>query len=388
MREMSTPEGGFASSLDADAQGEEGRYYLWTPAEIDSVLGTERSERFCQMYNVSDTGNFENNQSILNLPESAAIWAERLSISLQQLHTELARDSAKLLETRSQRVPPGRDDKVLTDWNGLMISALVRGFAVLGNERYLTAAQKCADRLLSPFEKDRALVHSFLGARTLKVQLLMDYGALGNGLLDLFLADGDVRWFRGSEALARQLDSQFGNPSDLYVMSTDTISGAAATDPFDSAMPSGVSLAGNLLARLYDLTGNEWYEQRARRQVEPVAGLMRRSAQAFSQSMVTVDMLAYPPAELVLVGDKARDLWRVAQDEYVPGIQVVWLPHVIDLQADSSLELLLEGKDVINGKPTAFLCRNFVCELPTTEADGLRKTLQRLAAQVPEDTTR
>ncbi len=380
LREMAVNEGGFASSLDADSDGEEGKFYVWTSAEIDAVLGVERGRRFARIYDVSDTGNFEHGRSILNLTEPLEVWADRLSLPLDRLQRELAEDRNRLLAAREQRVRPGRDDKVLSDWNGLMISALVRGFAVLDDARYLNAAEQTANRLLLPFEHDGNLVHSFLGERTLSRQLLMDYAALGNGLLDLFLADGNPRWFNGSVALARQLDSLFHSENGLYTMSADSIAGASQTDPFDSAMPSGNSLAGNLMARLYDLTGDEWYEQRARRQVEPIAGVIKRAAQAFSQALVTVDLLVNPPSQLVLIGDRDRKLWRAVQDEYVAGILTAWQPKDAEIPDSSPLAILFEGKTTINDKPTAYLCRNFACELPTSDAAELRKKLQQLSA--------
>ena len=370
LREMSTPEGGFASSLDADSEGEEGRFYVWTPTEIASVLGEERGHRFCRIYDVTDAGNFEGGRSALNLVEP--------------LETELAEDRSKLLTAREQRVRPARDDKVLTDWNGLMISALVRGFAVLNEPRYLDAAQRTADRLLSPFEVDGRLVHSFLGNRTLETQLLMDYAALGNGLLDVFLADGNQRWFNGAISLARTMDERFSMNDGLYKMSADDIAGANPIDPFDSAMPSGISLAGNLLSRLHHLTGDEWYEQRAQQQVLPVAGLMQHSAQAFSQGMITVDHLLHPPAQLVLVGDKDRTLWREAQQVYAPGLQITWQPNEPDVPESSPLASLFEGKTILGNKATAYLCRNFVCELPTSDPKNLRESLSKIESVATE----
>ncbi len=385
LREMAVKEGGFASSLDADSDGEEGKFYVWSPAEIAAVLGPERGSRFARIYDVSDTGNSEQGRSILNLPEPLEVWAERLKLPFDQLHQELTEDRERLRTAREKRVRPARDDKVLSDWNGLMISALVRGFAALEDARYLDAAQQTANRLLSPFERDGKLVHSFLGERTLSLQLLMDYAALGNGLLDLFLAKGNPRWFNASVALAKQLDLLFDSQNGLYTMSADVIAGASQTDPFDSAMPSGNSLAGNLMARLYDLTGDEWYEQRARRQVEPIAGVVKRAPQAFSQALVTVDLLEHPSAQLVLVGDKERELWRTAQSAYVPGILIAWQPQGLEISEASPLAVLLEGKSPIGGKATAYLCRNFACEMPTTDATALREKLQQLTVAHSEN---
>ncbi len=374
LRDMSVPEGGFASSLDADSEGEEGKFYVWSPQEIIAVLGENRGRRFCRIYDVTESGNFEHGRSALNLREPEESWAEHSA--------DLAEDRSALLKARSQRPHPARDDKVLTDWNGLMISALVRGFAVLHDEKYLEAAQRTAQRLLSPFEREALLVHSFLGEREQRSQLLMDYAALGNGLLDLFLADGNSRWLEGAVNLARRMDVLFGKQDGLYSMSADPIAGACPVDPFDSAVPSGISLAGNLLARLYHLTGVAGFEESVRRQVIPIAGMMRGAAQAFSQAMVTVDLLLNPPLQLVLFGDRDRAFWTVANSIFVPGIHVIWQAASDAADSTPYLGEILGGKSMINGKPTAYLCHGFVCEQPATDPELLRMQLHDLTTGV------
>jgi hypothetical protein len=379
LREMEMPNGGFASSLDADSDGKEGKFYLWTPDEIDRVLGKERGTRFAKIYDVSSKGNFEDGNSILNLPLTLDEWATRLNIEPALLRTELAQDRNKLHEVREIRIHPGKDDKVLTDWNGLFLTALVRGFAVTGEERYVSSAVKLATRLLAPYEENGRLVHSFLGERTQDAQLLLDYAAFGNGLLDLFFATGENRWFEGAVGIADTLHALFQNPAGLYFLSAEDIAGVRSADPYDSALPSGNSLAGNLMAKLFYVTGNDRFRQRAESQVTPIAGYIKNHASAFSQAELTADLLVFPPSQLVLAGDDSREFWKLANQSYFPSMQTVWVSDKLAKQISDSPQLssLLSGKMKIDGKPAAYLCRNFACDFPATSTDELRGMLKQ-----------
>jgi uncharacterized protein YyaL (SSP411 family) len=270
---------------------------------------------------------------------------------------------------------------VLADWNGLMLSALTRGFAVTGDERYLAAAQATANRLLTPCGTRGTLVHSQLGEHAQETPLLLDYAALGCGLLDLFMADGDARWFAGAVALAKKLDALFGNPDGPAFMSASDVAGTRAVDPYDGALPAGTSLAGNLLARLFYLTGDEGYLARAQAQVKPIAGLMARAPLAFAQALQTVELLLYPPPQLVLTGDAQRVLWTTAQQVFVPNLLVVWQPAG-ETNGPPELLPLTRATYLRDGLPTAYLCRNFVCDLPLTSAPELLERLLQAAGPV------
>ncbi|HEY3296049.1 MAG TPA: thioredoxin domain-containing protein [bacterium] len=373
LREMTVERGGFASSLDADSEGEEGAFYVWTPSEVEGVLGAERGRRFCRIYDIAAPGNFERERSIPNLTRPVADWADDFEIPAAQLEGEIAEDRQVLQHARNLRVRPERDDKVLTDWNGLMITALVRGFAVLNETRYLDAAQTTADRLLGAFENRQTLAHSQLEDRSKEISLLLDYATLAAGLLDLYLATGTERWFDGAVALASRLDELFANPQGPYVMSAQGVAGDPFPDPYDNVLPAGSSVAGTLAARLYYLTGNNVYMQRAVAQTQPLAALMRATPAAFSAALVTASLLQSPPAQLVLVGDHQRELWRAAQSVFVPTLDCLWL-NESDRQP-KDLSALLEGKVTPGGKPTAYLCRHFSCSLPVHSGGELKAQL-------------
>jgi len=370
LREMEMEEGGFASSLDADSEGQEGLFYRWTPCEIIEILGNKRGERFCSIYGVTGEDSREGGDSVPHLSESLAATAARYRLSENELAEQLAADRASLCIAREKRARPDRDEKVLTDWNGFMISALVRGYTALGDERYLSAAQHAANRLTNCFERTGRLRHSYVRERFNETQLLLDYSALGNGLLDLFMTAGDTRWFDLSVRLARTVDTLFSGESDLYAMSASPVAGTAPLDPYDSAVPSGISMAGNLFAKLYCLTGEEWYHARATGQVRPLVDSMTCTPAAFPQGLLTVELLLEPPAQLILIEDQSRLLWSVIRDRYLPHVLIVWTNSESSHSA-TELTSLLSGKVSLNGKPTAYLCRGFTCHQPVTSPDAL-----------------
>jgi uncharacterized protein YyaL (SSP411 family) len=374
LREMALDGGGFASSLDADSDGKEGTFYLWAVTDIEDALGTERGLRFCRMFDLTDSGNLNPGNSVPNLIRPLAEWADMLEMSGDILEAEIGADRIHLLERRDGRIRPGRDDKVLTDWNGLMISALVRGYAATGDERYLDFAKRTANRLLRPFEERGALVHSQLGEISSEVQLLLDYAAAAIGLLNLYLATGETRWFADCVALAERLYELFENEDRPYYMSASMVAGERLVDPHDNVLPAGTSLAGLLMARLYYLTDDERYLRRAETQVKSIADSMKASPTLFPQAMETAGLLKTPPAVLVLAGDHAREMWKTACEFYTPDMFVIWMNEKEGVPEE--LRSLLAGKAPIDGKPTAYLCRNFACELPVHSADALRDQIK------------
>ncbi|HEX7379249.1 MAG TPA: thioredoxin domain-containing protein, partial [Pirellulales bacterium] len=209
LREMTSPEGGFYSTLDADSEGEEGMFYVWTPAEIEAALGPDRARTFCRLYDVSEEGNFEG-RNILNLPKTLEQASRILSRDTAELAAELAESRAKLLAVRNQRVWPGLDDKVLVSWNGLMIDALASAAAALGEERYLRAARAAADFILDKMRReDGRLSHSWRAGQAKLDAYLDDYACLANALVSLYEAGFEERWIDAAAQLADILLADF-----------------------------------------------------------------------------------------------------------------------------------------------------------------------------------
>ncbi|MBK6910754.1 MAG: thioredoxin domain-containing protein [bacterium] len=347
-REMQAPEGGFISAIDADSEGKEGWFYLWNPEQVRQVLG-EDAEKFCHDFDITPQGNFEHGLSIPNLLNNA-------DDKLQNFHRDRWPHRMRLLVARSQRIMPTRDEKVLCDWNGMLISNLV----------FDSSGERIANRFLTPFERDGELVHSFLGDKELRVQLLLDYAALGNGLLDLFCATGEVRWFDGAYKLADEIERRFAKGDGLYYMSEDSVAGVRSVDLYDSAMPSGNSLAGNLFIKLYYLSGEEKFRQRAEKQIDTMLPLLESHPTAFAQALLTAEWLMFPPEQVIIVSPAGRKPGGRVQDH---NRQVISIDDqfAARLPANHPLESLLSGKDLMDGKPTWYFCRNFGCELPTND---------------------
>ncbi len=361
-REMLLPKGGYASSLDADSEGEEGKYYVWVPREIAAVV-PEYYEEFCRRFDITKSGNFENGQSIPN----QLSWQNEVPSHSDEGLSEL-RAKLSLLQARQTRVPPARDDKALCDWNGLMVSSL-SSFGLIEQ------AKSTARRFLTPYEQDGELVHSFLGDKELRVQLLLDYAALGNGCVDLFCASGDVKWFDAAYKLADDLERRFAKEDGLYYMSVDSVAGVRSVDLDDSALPSGNSLAGNLFIKLYYLTGEERFRERAEKQINALMPYLERMPTAFSQALLTAEWLVFPPEQVIAVSTSRTFKGFV---EAAPNRMVIRVDErtIQQLPAAHPLHTLLDGKQAIDGLLTHYICRNFVCELPITDSEQLKSALK------------
>jgi uncharacterized protein YyaL (SSP411 family) len=361
MREMIVPEGGFASSIDADSDGEEGKFYVWTPQQIQDVLGDDAKD-FCASFDISLAGNFEHGTSIPNL-----ISNSDANLNIMQASGFAPR--LKLLEARNKRTLPARDDKVLCDWNGLLLSILAPNPESHG--------VPVANRFLESFERDGELVHSFLGDKELRIQLLADYAALGNGLLDLFCVTGDVRWFDGAYKLAEEIERRFAKGDGLYYMSEDSVAGVRSLDIYDSALPSGNSLAGNLFIKLYYLTGEEKFRERAEKQVNTLMPYLERMPTAFAQALLTAEWLLYPPEQVIVVSPAGEDKFNGRVPNHNRQIISIDDKFVDRLPEKHPLRPLLEGKSLLDDKTTWYICRNFTCELPVSRMEDVVEKLRK-----------
>ena len=257
---MTSPEGGFYSTEDADSEGVEGKYYVWSLGEILETLGPESGKTFASVYDVTGRGNWEES-NILNLPRTLAQAATTLGRDERELREELGRSRAKLLEVRDRRVPPGKDTKVLTSWNGLMLAPMAEGARVLGDERYLDAARGAAafllDKVLTP---DGRLLHSYKDGQARFNGYLDDYATLIDGLTRLYEASGEPRWIEAATRLAERMTDDFLDIDGMnfYYTGDGHESLIARTkELYDNATPSANAMAATALLRLGWLTGRE-----------------------------------------------------------------------------------------------------------------------------------
>ncbi len=361
LREMRGPEGGFYSALDADSEGEEGRFYVWTPEEIREVLGAE-ADSVIDFYGVTVRGNFEG-RNILHLAGGAA-GAEP---------GDLADSRRALYEARAKRVWPGLDDKRLTSWNALMLAALAEAGAVLGRDDYLDAARECAEFVLGSLRDDEGrLLRTYKDGRAHLNAYLEDHAFLLEGLLTLYEASFEQRWFELAQELAETTIARFGDPEHGGFFSTSDDHEALIArrkEVGDHPIPSGNSSAAMGLLRLAAMTGERRYEEQA----EGVFRLFARSAsrhpETFAHLLRALDFHLSPTKEVALVGDDLSELAALVRSQSRPHLVLAGGPEGVPTPP------LLQHRTTVDGKPAAYVCERFACQQPVTEPEALADLL-------------
>jgi uncharacterized protein YyaL (SSP411 family) len=372
--EMTDPGGGFYSSQDADSEGVEGKFFVWTPEEIRAALG-EEAQLFIDAYGVTERGNFEG-KNILYVARDADVLAAMHTLSMQDVETRLVAARQKLFEVREGRVKPARDEKVLTGWNGLMLAAFAEAARVLKREDYRTIAERNADFLLRELRDRGGRLHrSWKAGNVRHMGYLEDYANLIEGLLALYETTFDAQWFVAARELADTMLEHFADPAGGFFDTSDDAE-ALVTRPKDlqdNAVPSGNAMAAIVLLKLGAFTGEGRYTDAAERALRMVQPALGSAPTGFAQWLSALDFALGEPREIAIVGDGGADkLLDVVWSEYRPN-QVVACARGAE---DASVPLL-ERRTPLNGKATAYVCRNFVCELPVTEPEALAAQLQR-----------
>ncbi len=382
---MRDPRGGFYSARDADSEGEEGRYYVWTPGQVLASLGDDEAGPFMRCYDVTPGGNFEG-RNILWLRHDLDAVARSESMEPEALRRLLAGARATLLEVRSQREPPLRDEKVLTGWNGMALRAFAEAGGTLGRRDWTDAAVTGADFILTEMRRDGALLHAWKDGKAKIAAFLEDHAALGNALLSLHEATLERRWLTEArwcceETLARFWDEHAG----LFHDSAEEESSALfmrARDPMDNATPSGNSLAAELLLRAGHLFGEERYREVAERVIDREAAPMGRFPTAFGRLLCAVDRASAEPLEVAIVGPRDADgagaLGRTALATFHRNRTVVG--HEPG-EPDDGIPLLV-GRAAVDGKPTAYLCHGYTCEAPVTAPEALASGMAEAARDI------
>jgi uncharacterized protein YyaL (SSP411 family) len=371
LREMTAPEGGFYSATDADSEGVEGKFYVWTPAEIEAILGQEEARRLCAYYDIAPTGNWEG-RSIPNIRRTAAQVAAKLGISVEELQASVDLARPKVYEARRKRVPPGLDDKILTAWNGLMISAMAEGYRVLGERRHLDAAVRAADFLLSTLlQPDGRLLRTYRKGVAHLHAYLEDYACLCEGLIDLYEAGGAARYLHEAMRMAERLLADFADEESgaFYTTSRDHETLILRhREGTDGATPSGNAVAASALARLsFHLDREEW-RRAAERAISAYGKQIAGYPHAFAKSLAAVDLLLEGPVELCLIGKPAETGYEALRQEvgrhYLPNRIIA---HSNPTEGDSPDFPPVKGKGLIDGRAALYLCRNFTCQTPITD---------------------
>jgi uncharacterized protein len=361
LREMRAPEGGFYSALDADSEGVEGKFYVWTVAELRDVLGDLADEAIA-WFGASERGNFEGtNVLTARGPGPPPERAEEIR--------------RRLLEAREARVRPGLDDKRLTSWNALMISALADAGAVLERRDYLDAAVACAEFVLRDLGDGQGrLLRTWKDGRGKLAGYLEDHAYMVEALLTLYEATFDPRWFAEARRLADATIAHFADDEQGGFFTTaddhDELL-VRRKDLEDNPIPSGSSSAALGLLRLAALTGEREYERRALGVLRLVHEVLPRAPQAFGHMLQALAFYTAPVREVALVGDDLRPLERAVRSTYRPRVV---LAGAADAQRGDGVPLL-EGRTPVDGRAAAYVCEHFACQRPVTEPDELEALL-------------
>jgi uncharacterized protein len=377
-REMTAPDGGFYSAQDADSEGEEGRFYVWLPDEVDSVLGPADGELFRRYYDVTQAGNFEGS-SILHVTRDVASVARDARIDAEQLASVLTRGRAALYDVRSRREWPARDEKVLTSWNALMLQAYAVAAQVFGRAEDREAAVRNAEFLLRELQTDGRLHRTWRDGVARIDAFLEDYALLADALLSLYETTFDARWIREARALGDRMLELFWDDDESAFYDAATGDETLLMRPRnvdDNATPSGNSAATLLLLRLSVFTGEPRYERIAVRVLQSMAQLLERAPLAFGHLLAAADFHLATPQEVAIIGQAdARDtldLLGVVRERYRPNTVVALRPAE---QRDDGTIPLLSGRAALDDRATAYVCQRFACRRPVTDADALRAEL-------------
>lgn len=387
MGDLQAPDGGFYSSRDADSEGMEGKYYIWTVPEVERILGKEDGKLFCSFYDVTERGNwFESRghappgaKNILHVTKPARTFAKIHNLGTSEFEQKLAVWREKMLKVRSERVPPGLDDKVLTGWNGLMIAALAKGARVLDEPRYAEAAGKAADFVLRKLRTpDGRLLRTYRDGKAHLTGYLSDYSFFIEGLLNLYEATFDVRWLDEAVKLT-DLSIKYYEDAEggafFYTASDGEKLLARSKNRRDGAIPSGNSVHATNLLRLGILMDRKDYRQSAELLFRAFAPDVRSSPGAFERLCCAADFYHDRVKEIAIIGDPklpaTQALLREVDRRYLPNKVLALSPTDVD----ESPVALLARKTKRGGAPTAYVCENYLCKEPVTDPGALGKLL-------------
>ena len=389
LRDMTSPEGGFYSAEDADSEGVEGLFYVWTADELRDVLGEEAAGSFSTVYGVTEAGNFaveatghRSGLNILHHPRPLAEVARREGLAVGELERTLGEARRKLLERRDQRIRPLRDDKVLTDWNGLMIAALARGAVVLVEPEYADAAARAADFCLTELRDDRGrLLKRYRGGQAGLPAHLDDHAFLAWGLLELYEATFEARYLGEAISLSDDMLEHFADDDGGFFLTADDGEEllVRTREAYDGAIPSGNSVAASNLARLARITGDARYAQAADGVLRSFSRSVERAPEHFAALLTAADFAAGPSHEVVIAGERGD----ASTEAMLTALREPFLPHKVVLFRDGSLDEppvsrfapFTGAQRPVDGEATAYVCREQACEAPTTDVSRMLSLL-------------
>ena len=390
LREMTSPEGSFYSATDADSEGVEGKFFVWTPDQIREVVESEEdSRRFCAFYDITPEGNWEH-QSIPHTPKSIEQVAQEMHCTPDELQHTLDRVRPLVYQARLQRVPPGLDDKVITAWNGMMIGAMAEAGRVLDIQRYVDGAIRAADFLLDTLTRPESrLYRTYRAGKAHLEGCLEDYAYLSEAMIDLYEASGEERYLHEAVCLAERILEDFVDHDHGGFFTTgkdhESLILRSREGP-DGATPSSNAVAASALARLSFHLGREDFREAATKAIRANGHQIAQIPRGFAKSLMVVDLLLNGPIELTLVGqpgDAGYEQLRIEVNQcFIPNRIIAYRNN----QETETTHPLLAGKALVNGKAALYICRNFTCDAPITDPTSVEAALANKPSS-PQPTT-
>ena len=381
LREMTDTSGGFYSSQDADSEGEEGKFFLWTAQEIMDILGPEESELIGGHFGVSEAGNFEG-KNILNVPQERESFLTENGISDEELDAAVRRAKSLLLDERERRVHPARDEKILSAWNGLMLRSFAEAASILKREDYRQAAIANASFLLDALRVDGRLLRTYRDGQAKLRGYLEDYAFVADGLLALYEATFDQRWLEEARTLVDNMINLFWEEDQNVFYDTGKDHETLVVRPrdvFDNATPCGSSVGSDVLLHLSVLTGESDYARLGAASLRSMHQYLARAPMGMGHWLCALDFYMSTPKEIAIVGpmtDPATQaLVDVVHSRYLPNRVLAGLDPSVPVEGSSSIPLL-QDRGMVDGRPAAYVCQNYICQLPVTEPEALAGQLE------------
>ncbi len=378
LRMLTHSDGGFFSTEDADSEGEEGKFYVWSKSETESILGAEAAE-FCQVFDVSEAGNFEGH-NILNLTDSMSDQPfEQVVATIEKFKSA----RKQLFDVQAKRIRPGLDDKVITSWNGLMIGAMARAGAVFDKPRWVEAASGAADFVFKTLTSGDRLLHSWRDGTSSVGGFLDDYAAMLCATLELYRATFDVRWIDKANGLAEQMLELFHDAENggFFFAAKDSEQLIAQKKPFsDNSVPSGNALAACGLLELGLLLNNQAWIDHADRTLQCAGSLLTRAPQAASQTLIAVRRKQAKRQEILLAGRESEiaPLVKQLQQSWLPDATLIVVTDWDAIQGSVLADAIADKKTDLSN-PTLYICEGFQCQLPVVGLPEIGDAISKLS---------
>jgi uncharacterized protein YyaL (SSP411 family) len=388
LRDMTDTEGGFYSAENSESEGEEGKFYLWTKKEIEKSLSQEEAKLAKEIFKVEEEGNFydestrrKTGKNIIHMEATLPRIASKLNISSEDLRISLRRIRKKLLATREKRTHPSKDDKILADWNGLMIGSLAKSAYISSDDKITNAAKKAADFILTRMIDSKGqLYHRFRDGDSAIPGFLDDYAYVIWGLIELYQTTFELRYLSKAVKLTWMMIEHFwDNKHKGFFLTAENAESVLVRDKpiYDGALPSGNSIAMLDLILLSHITGNSNFEEKAKQITDTFSENISISPSSYTQLLIALDVMIGPLYEMVVVGNQSdkniKSMLALFRNRFAPNKVLLFKPTNDESTEITRLAEFTRYMSPIGGKTTFYICKDHTCELPVTDIEKALK---------------